>query len=100
MEITIKDKTYKVKYSLRALFIYEQITKKAFALNTITDYYLFFYCMLLASDSSSELTFDDFIDTLDEHPEIAIEMMQFLNKENEKNAMFDDESKKKVMEKI
>jgi hypothetical protein len=56
--------------------------------------------MLLASDSSSELTFDDFIDTLDEHPEIATEMMQFLNKENEKNAMFDDESKKKVMEKI
>lgn len=98
MEITIKDKTYKVKYSLRALFIYEQITKKAFALNTITDYYLFFYCMLLAS--GSELTFDDFIDTLDEHPEIATEMMQYLTKENEKNAMFDDESKKKLMEKI
>lgn len=100
MEITIKDKTYKVKYSLRALFIYEQITKKAFALNTITDYYLFFYCMILANDPSQELTFDDFIDTLDENPELATQMMQYLNKENEKNAMFDDESKKKVMEKI
>lgn len=98
MEITIKDRTYKVKYSLRALFIYEQITKKAFALNTITDYYLFFYCLLLASDSSSELTFDDFIDTLDENPEIATEMMNYLNKENEKNNVFGDE-KKKVTEK-
>lgn len=98
MEITIKDKTYKVKYSLRALFIFEQIKKEPFALKTITDYYLFFYCMLLASDSSAELTFDDFIDTLDEHPEIATEMMSYLNKENEKNAMFDE--KKKVMEKI
>jgi spore coat polysaccharide biosynthesis protein SpsF (cytidylyltransferase family) len=98
MEITIKDKTYKVKYSLRALFIFEQIKKEPFALKTITDYYLFFYCMLLASDSSSELTFDDFIDTLDENPEIATEMMQYLTKENEKNAMFDE--KKKVMEKI
>lgn len=98
MEITIKDKTYKVKYSLRALFIYEQIKKEPFALKTITDYYLFFYCMLLASDSSSELTFDDFIDTLDEHPEIATEMMNYLNKENEKNNVFGDE-KKKVMEK-
>ena len=99
MEITIKDKTYKVKYSLRALFIYEQIKKEPFALKTITDYYLFFYCMLLASDSSSELTFDDFIDTLDEHPEIATEMMDYLNKENQKNAVFEDE-KKKVMETI
>ena len=99
MEITIKDKTYKVKYSLRALFIYEQIKKEPFALKTITDYYLFFYCMLLASDSSSELTFDDFIDTLDEHPEIATEMMGYLNKENQKNAVFEDE-KKKVMETI
>lgn len=98
MEITIKDKTYKVKYSLRALFIFEQIKKEPFALKTITDYYLFFYCMLLASDSSAELTFDDFIDTLDEHPEIATEMMSYLTKENEKNAMFDE--KKKVMEKI
>ena len=99
MEITIKDKTYKVKYSLRALFIYEQIKKEPFALKTITDYYLFFYCMLLASDSSSELTFDDFIDTLDEHPEIGTEMMNYLNKENQKNAVFEDE-KKKVMETI
>lgn len=99
MEITIKDKTYKVKYSLRALFIYEQIKKEPFALKTITDYYLFFYCMLLASDSSSELTFDDFIDTLDEHPEIGTEMMNYLNKENQKNAVFEDE-KKKVTETI
>lgn len=99
MEITIKDKTYKVKYSLRALFIYEQIKKEPFALKTITDYYLFFYCMLLASDSSSELTFDDFIDTLDEHPEIGTEMMDYLNKENQKNAVFEDE-KKKVTETI
>ena len=99
MEITIKDKTYKIKYSLRALFIYEQIKKEPFALKTITDYYLFFYCMLLASDSSSELTFDDFIDTLDEHPEIGTEMMDYLNKENQKNAVFEDE-KKKVTETI
>ena len=94
MEITIKDKKYNIKYTLRALFIYEQITKKAFALNTITDYYLFFYCLLLASDSSSELTFDDFIDTLDEHPEVATEMMDYLNKENQKNNVFGDEKKK------
>ena len=56
--------------------------------------------MILANDPSQELTFDDFIDTLDENPELATQMMQYLNKENEKNSMFDDESKKKVTEKI
>lgn len=98
MTITIKDKQYTIKYTLRALFIYEQIKKEPFALKTITDYYLFFYCMLLASNPDIEITFDVFIDTLDESPEIATEMMAFLNKENEKNNMFDE--KKKVMEKI
>lgn len=98
MEITIKDKQYGIKYSLRALFIYEQITKKAFALNTITDYYVFFYCMILASNPDSELTFDEFINALDENPDIATDMMKYLSKENEKNSLFGDE-KKKVMEK-
>lgn len=96
MEITIKEKQYTIKYTLRALFIYEQITKKAFALNTITDYYLFFYCLLLAN--GAEFTFEEFILELDEHPEIATEMMQYLNKQNEQNTIFGDE-KKKVTEK-
>ena len=38
----INNKEYKLKYTLRALFIYEQITGKAFKLETLTDEYLFF----------------------------------------------------------
>ena len=34
--MTIKGQDYKLKYTLRALFIYEQITGKAFELKTIT----------------------------------------------------------------
>ena len=48
--MTIKGQDYKLKYTLRALFIYEQITGKAFELKTITDEYLFFYCVLMANN--------------------------------------------------
>lgn len=51
--MTIKGQDYKLKYTLRALFIYEQITGKAFELKTITDEYLFFYCVLMGTDSRS-----------------------------------------------
>ena len=73
MEITIKDKQYKIKYTLRALFIYEQITGKAFNLRTITDEYLFFYCILAANNPDIQLTFDDLIDAIDEDMNIMIQ---------------------------
>ena len=97
MDITIKDKQYKIKYTLRALFIYEQIKKEPFALKTITDYYIFFYCLLLANNEDSGLTFDEFISALDEDQSIAEQMMQYLNKESEKNNIFGGDEKKKVM---
>ena len=34
MEITIKDKTYKVKYSIRAMFVFEKLTGKLFKLES------------------------------------------------------------------
>ena len=61
--MTIKGQNYKLKYTLRALFIYEQITGKAFELKTITDEYLFFYCVLLANNPDSSLTFEELIES-------------------------------------
>ena len=64
--MTIKGQDYKLKYTLRALFIYEQITGKAFELKTITDEYLFFYCVLMANNPDSSLTFEELIEAIDE----------------------------------
>ena len=60
MEIKIKDTSYKLKYTLRALFIYEQITGKVFEMTTMTDEYLFLYCLVAANKSAIPLTFDVF----------------------------------------
>ena len=65
MNITIKGKEYKVKYTIRALFIYEQITGKPFNIVTLFDNYLFFYCLILANNPNDVLDFDDYLDALD-----------------------------------
>ena len=65
MNITIKGKQYKVKYAIRALFIYEQITGKPFNIVTLFDNYLFFYCLILANNPNDVLDFDDYLDAID-----------------------------------
>ena len=65
MRITIKGKEYKVKYTIRALFIYEQITGKPFNIVTLFDNYLFFYCLILANNPNDVLDFDDYLDAID-----------------------------------
>lgn len=65
MNITIKGKEYKVKYTIRALFIYEQITGKPFNIVTLFDNYLFFYCLILANNPNDVLDFNDFLDAVD-----------------------------------
>ena len=92
MNITIKDKEYKLKYTLRALFIFEQATGKAFKLETLTDQYLLFYCMLAANNESMSLTFEDFIDALDEDPTIMIEFLKYLKFELDKQNAFSNKS--------
>lgn len=79
---------YKLKYTLRALFIYEQITGKAFKMETITDEYIFFYCILLANNPDMNLTFEELIEAIDEDMNIMLEFQSFLKKEIEKQQMF------------
>ena len=86
--MTIKNKEYKLKYTLRALFIYEQITGKVFNLQTLTDEYLFFYCILAANNPEMNLTFDDLIDAIDEEPNIMIQFQEFMKSELEKQNYF------------
>jgi hypothetical protein len=74
MKITIKEKEYTIKYTLRALFIYEQITGKTFKILTITDEYIFIYCLLLANIPNIEMSFEDFINECDQNPELILSM--------------------------
>ena len=68
--ITINNTEYKVKYTIRALFIFEQITGKAFEIKTLLDNYIFFYSMILGNNPDNILDWNVFIDALDSDPSI------------------------------
>ena len=68
MEIVIKNKTIDLKYSFRALMIYENITQKNFNPKGLSDVVVFFYSIVVATSKDTTLSFDDFLDWLDANP--------------------------------
>ena len=68
MEIIIKDNTVKLKYSFRALMIYENIANKSFSPKGISDVVVFFYSVVVATTKDNTISFDDFLDWLDANP--------------------------------
>lgn len=69
--ITINNKEYKVKYTIRAMFIFEQITGKSFEINTSLDNFIFLYSLILANNKDNPLSWDEFLDAIDSDPSIA-----------------------------
>lgn len=82
MTITINNIEYKLKYTLRSLFIYEKITDNQFTGKSLIDYYILFYSTLLANNSDSfKFTFDEFIQLCDDDNNLFVQFTEFLNKE-------------------
>lgn len=88
--ININGKDYRVKYTIRALFIFEQITGKAFKLETMLDSYIFYYSMILANNKDQVLQWDEFLDALDENPKLLQDMEKVMKEEDGKNSLFND----------
>ena len=86
MKVTIKDQQeVELRYSMRALFQYENITGQSFNPKTLQDFCTFFYCVLVSSNKDLDLTFDEFVDYLDEDPSKMSEFAQWLNSIMQKN---------------
>lgn len=96
--IKIKDTEYNIKYTLRALFIFEQITGKPFKVETLLDNYILYYSMILASNQDKVLDWNDFIDALDENPKLLLELNKAIKEQNNFDNIFNkegDDSEKK-----
>lgn len=97
--ITINGKNYNIKYSLRALFIFEQITNRPFEIKTLLDNYIFFYSMILASNKDKEpLDWDEFIDALDNNPNLMSDINEVVENQQKVDKLISqgdgDEQKK------
>ena len=89
--IKINDKEYKVKYTIRALFYWEQITGKPFAINTLLDNYLFFYCMILANNPDDVLEWDQFLNAIDNDPTLFSQINSTVEDSQKKEELFNKE---------
>ena len=96
MTIKINDKNYTIKYTIRALFIFEQITGKSFEIKTLLDNYIFFYCMILANNEEP-LDWDEFIDAIDNDANLMNQLSKIITDSQKKENIFgsDDSSGEK-----
>lgn len=80
MEISINNKTITLKYSLRAMMMYENITGGTLTPSSLTDVITFFYCVAVSSSMDYSLQMEEFIDWLDDNPDVLNEFGEWLQK--------------------
>lgn len=101
-KITINGVEYKVKRTIKAMFIMEQITGHPFAINTLQEQYLFFWCMLYANNPDTCLDYDDFLNAIDDDNDLIQQLIRLNDDESTRDEMLsgedgkDDKAKKKV----
>jgi len=88
MKLTIKGKEIELKYSIRSLIMFENMAEKSFAPETLTDIITFMYCVVVSSSKDYSLTFDDFIDFLDENPDVIKDFGDWLQSSANSNENF------------
>lgn len=88
MVLTINGKDYKIKYTIRALFLFEQMTGKGFKLENLLDSYIFFYCILLANNPETVMEWDEFLDAVDTDPSIMEQLNKYLMDYQKKDTLF------------
>lgn len=79
--ISIQNKKYILKYTLRAFFIFENMTGYPFKFGKVLDEYILFYSTLLANNEAFATPFDEFINLCDESPLLFIEFKEVFLKE-------------------
>lgn len=83
MDITINEKKVTLKKSFRSVIAYEQAMGKTFNPSTITETIMYFYCVVISSDQSIEITFDEFLEYLDNNPTAIKDFTDWLIKQSE-----------------
>lgn len=93
-EVVINGKRYWLRYTLRGLFIYEEITGKPFDGVKLVDNYLLLYSMLLACNPDDRLTFDEVVDACDEEDSVFAAFNEVLVDRMNRNAELAGDKKK------
>lgn len=98
MTITINNRDIELKYSFRAMMIYEKIQGEAFNPKGVTETIIYMYSTIIASDMNANITFDDFINWLDENPTVIEKFSKWLMSIIERNRGINKPSKEIIQE--
>lgn len=100
--ILINNQEYPIKYGIRAMLISEQITQKPFSLENMNEQLVFLYACLLAADNELSMSYEEFLDAVDEDMSIIIRFGQYIaeQQKKEKNILKDKGTKKKKKENL
>lgn len=78
MKITINNQDVELKINMKAFLLYENITDTSFTAKSMTDLITFFYCIVVASMDNYSLTFDSFLDWVNDNPEHLNEIYKWI----------------------
>lgn len=102
--ITINSKDYIIKQSFRTFMLFEEQTGKSIASADITsfaDTFKLLYCSLKACNRNTfNFSFDEFIDVIDEQPEILTKFTDFVESESNISNISEDNKKKEITSKL
>lgn len=90
MKITINNKEITLRYSFRAMMIYEKITGTSFNPKGITEIMIYFYSSILASDKDIALTFEEFMNWIDGEPKALNDFSVWLTSTLTKNSVLNE----------
>ena len=106
MKVQILGREIELKATFRAYLIFENITGKSFQqLSTLADVLTFFYATILGSAKTTDISFDDFFDFIDENPNVVTEFSEWMAGSNavveeaSNNNVEKDDAKKKTIRK-
>lgn len=96
MVLQINENEYKIKYTIRGLFIYEQLTGTTFNPDRLLNEYTLMYALLVANNDGLNMTFDEFIQCCDDNASIFQTFRKWLITELKQQALLmgAEESKK------
>jgi hypothetical protein len=69
MQITINNQAIDLKINMKTFLLYENITDSSFTATSMTDLLTFFYCIVVSSMDDYSLSFDDFLNWVNDNPD-------------------------------
>ncbi len=90
MKVTIKNKEIELRYSFRSMMIYEKITGTSFNPKGVTEIMIYFYSSILASDKNIDLSFEEFMNWIDENPNALNDFTMWITSTLTKNSVLNE----------